>query len=155
LHRVVATGLFTSTSGLTVSSDPTAISTNRRALDETKFDELGQVWRTIHHKINTSSGADSDSLNSDSWYDADRRLIKVQGGAFEKYFYDRLNRRTHVFTLANSNDAAYADADDVTGDVVLEEDQTTYNSSDGKVIMEALIQRNHDDVGGGATTGAL
>jgi RHS repeat-associated protein len=155
LHRVTATGLFTSTSGLSVSSDPTAISTNRKALDETKFDELGRVWRTIHHKINTSSGADSDSLNSDSWYDADRRVIKVQGGDFEKYFYDRLNRRTHVYTLANSNDAAYTDADDVSGDVVLEEDQTTYDSSDGKVIMRALIQRNHDDVGGGATTGAL
>jgi len=155
LHRVIATGLFTSTSGLTVSSDPTAISTNRRALDETKFDELGQIWRTIHHKIGTSNGADNDSLNSDSWYDADRRRIKVQGGVFEKYFYDRLNRRTHIFALATSNDAAYADADDASGDVVLEENQTTYDSSDGKVIMDALIQRNHDDVGGGATTGAL
>lgn len=155
LHRVTATGLYTSTSGLTVTSDPTAVSTNRRALTETKYDQLGQIYQTIRHKINVSSGADLDTLNTDSWYDADRRLIKFQGPTFEKYAYDRLNRRTKVYTLANSDDAAYTDASTVTGDVLLSEDQTTFDSSDGKVIMHAVIQRNHDDVGGGGTTGAL
>lgn len=155
LHRVTAAGLYTSTSGLTVTSDPTSVSTNRRALTETKYDQLGQVYQTISHKINVSSGADLDTLNADSWYDADRRLVKHQGPKFEKYAYDRMNRPTHVYTLANSDDATYSNVLDVTGDVVLEEDETTYDSSDGKVIMHAILQRNHDDVGGGGTTGAL
>jgi len=50
-------------------------------------------------------------------------IIKVQGRAFEKYLYDRLNRRTHVFTLASSNDAAYTDADDVSGDTEFSNDE--------------------------------
>ncbi|MEW6747136.1 MAG: RHS repeat-associated core domain-containing protein [Planctomycetota bacterium] len=43
----------------------------------------------------------------------------------------------------------------MTGDIVLEERQTTYDATDGKVIMEARIDRFWDDVGMGETTGPL
>src|SRR5262249_34384769 len=79
LGRRIASGLYTSTSGLSVSSDPTLVSTNRRSLRETRFNELGQVYQTVRHKINVTNGGDLDSLDADYWYDADRHLIDFQG----------------------------------------------------------------------------
>ncbi len=152
LGRRTASALMSSTSGLTSSSDATTVTTNRLALSETSYDEIGQVWRTIHHKIDTADGSDDDTLYADTWYDADRQIIKVDGSQLVKSFYDRLGRQTHNFTLARVTDSTYADADDLTSDIVLAEQQTTYDSSDGNVVMTALIQRFHDDQ---TTTGAL
>jgi RHS repeat-associated protein len=154
LGRRIASGMYSSTSGLTSSSDPTATtSSNRRALSESTFDELGRVCETTRHKINQSTGAKEDTLLADTWYDADGRRVKVDGAELGKYFYDRLGRQTHHFVLANDDDAgSYANVGDVSGDTVLEEQQTTYDASDGKKIMEAVIQRYQDDL---STTGAL
>jgi len=156
LGRRTATGLYISTSGLSVTSDPTATTaTNRRALSVTKYDELGRVWETARYKIDTSNGDKLATLLSSKWFNADGQVVKVDGDELGKSLYDRLWRQTHHFTLANDDDASYSDADDVSGDIVLEERQTTFDSSDGKVIMQAAIERFYDDVGGGATTGAL
>jgi YD repeat-containing protein len=56
--------------------------------------------------------------------------------------------------LAVDNDSAYADADDVAGDIVLEERQTTFDD-DGHEIMSATISRFYSDRTGCPTTGAL
>jgi len=81
--------------------------------------------------------------------------VKQEGASLTKTFYDGLGRVTHSFVLAEDDDTVYVDADDVTGDIVLVEDQTTYDSSSGKVLMRARIDRLHDDRGPGETTGAL
>jgi RHS repeat-associated protein len=81
------------------------------------------------------------------------RVIKVLGSTYVKSKYDRLGRQTHQFILARANDSAYSDADDVTGDYVMEEDQTTYESvNSDNVLMTANIARDPDDT---TTTGAL
>jgi hypothetical protein len=64
-------------------------------------------------------------------------------------------RQIKRYDLASDNDSVYADADDVTGDVVLEESHEVYDASDGKVILQARIDRFHDDSGVSQTTGAL
>jgi hypothetical protein len=155
LGRVVASALYSSTSGLSSSSDPTSVATNRLALSETRFDEMGRVWKSVRHKIDLADGSDDDSLDALTWYDAEGQVVKVDRGSLEKYQYDRLGRRTHTFTLAKDNDSAYADADDVTGDIVLEEHQVVFDTPKDDAILEFAIQRFHTDYGTGETTGAL
>ncbi|MBL4844291.1 MAG: hypothetical protein JKY65_02085, partial [Planctomycetes bacterium] len=53
------------------------------------------------------------------------------------------------------DDTAYADADGVTGDIVLQESQTAYDPASGLVLMRVNIDRHHDDKDTGETTGEL
>jgi RHS repeat-associated protein len=156
LGRQIATGLYSSSSGLGASSDPTTLATNRLALSQSFYDEKGQVWKTQRHKIDADDGSDDDTLETLTWYDATGRVIKTDGSQLTKTIYDRLGRTTHTFILAADDDTGYSDADDVTGDVVLEERQTVYDDEKrGQVWMSVSISRFHDDYGTGETTGAL
>ena len=157
LGRDIATGSFSSTASIVVGTDdPTTETTNRLALTETLYDQRGRVWKTKRYEIDASDGSLDDTLVSESWFDETGRTIKVDGEQLTKTFYDRLDRTTHQFTLATVDDSAYADADDVSGDIVLVERQTTYESDDSdEVWMEATISRFHDDRDAGETTGAL
>jgi hypothetical protein len=154
LGRLVATGQYSSTSGLTSGSDPTAVATNRLSLTEFFYDEMGRQWKTLRHKIDQSDGSDDDSLAETRWYDAVGRLIKVDGQQLTKTIYDRLGRPVHQFILASDNDSGYSDADDVTGDYVLQQSDTIYDPAEDVVIMTATIERFDQDRSGG-TTGAL
>jgi RHS repeat-associated protein len=161
--RTIATGLFNSTASVVVGTDdPTTETANRLALSRRNYDPKGQVWKTTRHKIDASDGSDDDNLESLSWYDATGRVIKQDGSQLTKTFYDRLGRPTHNFTLAVAKNSgggaenAYADADDVDYDIVLQEEQTVYESGNSDVVAaEIAIDRFHDDFGGGETTGAL
>ena len=157
MGRLIASGQFSSTASIDVATDdPTTETTNRLGLTQTFYDEMGRVWKTQRHKIDDADGSDDDNLQSLTWYDAAGRVIKVDGARLTKTAYDRLGRQTHLFILASDNDTAYAHADDVTGDIVLAESQTVYESSDSDdVVMTAGIDRFHDDYDTGETTGAL
>ena len=152
--RQIAVGSFSSTASITVGSDdPTTETTNRLSLSESTFDSRGRAASRTRHSVNQTSGATVDSIDDEQWFDEEGRLVKVTGSSYAKYAYDRIGRRTHTFLLGGDNDSAYADADDVTGDIVLEENQTAYDA-DGRVVMQVNIQRFHDDDSAG-TTGAL
>ncbi|MCH8342427.1 MAG: RHS repeat-associated core domain-containing protein [Planctomycetes bacterium] len=157
LGRVIATGDYSSSTGLDEDTDPTlTTSANRVGLTETLFDEMGGVYKGIRWKINQANGNKDDSLETLNWYDAMRRVIKIDGSHLTKTSYDRLSRPTHQFILASDNDTGYGDADDVAGDIVLQETQTVYESSNSDdVVMTAVIDRFHDDYGAGESTGAL
>lgn len=160
--RMIASGMFSSTANIdlnptppTLPDDPTTETSNRLALSQTFYDEKGQVWKSQRHKIDDADGSDDDNLQELTWYDAAGKVIKVDGGQLTKTFYDRLDRATHQFDLASISDSAYADADDVSGDIVLQESQTTYDRDSGLALMSAVIERFHDDFSTGETTGAL
>ncbi len=155
--RRIATGLFSATTNIVAASDdPTTETSNRLALNQTYFDDMGRVWKTTRHKIDASDGSDDDNLETLNWYNKVGRLIKTDGPQLAKTTFDRLGRQTHRFILANDNDTEYAHADDVSGDIVLEEYQTVYESSDSDdVQMQVAIARHHDDRSTGETTGAL
>ena len=157
MGRMIASGVYTGdgSGDVTSSDDPTSRTTDRLALSQTFYDERGQVWKTQRHKIDDADGSDDDQLLTLNWYDAPGRVIKVDGEQLTKTFYDRVSRVTHRFTLASTDDSAYGDADDLSGDIVLEEHQTTYDPVDGNSIMSAMIARFHDDYGGSETTGAM
>jgi RHS repeat-associated protein len=157
LGRVVASGQYADTSGLSASSDPTSIATSRLSLSETLYDERGRAWKTIRHKIDTADGSDDDTLASQSWFDSEGRVIKSQGEQLTKTIYDRLGRATRRYVLATTNDSTYAHAADVAGDIVMEETVTGYEASTGNALIKATVSRNWNDrnSGSGETTGAL
>ncbi len=154
MGRLIASGQFSSTASIVVGTDdPTTETTNRIGLSQTFYDEMGRVWKSQRHEIDDTDGSDDDTLQTLTWYDAAGRTIKVDGSQLTKSAFDRLGRQTHSFTLARDNDSAYADADDVTGDHVLAESQTVYESTDSSdVLMGVLISREHDN---SSDTGAL
>jgi RHS repeat-associated protein len=162
LDRSIATGLYSSFTGLGVTTDPTATTASTRiALSEVAYDELGRVFETVRWEIESDGDMD-DSLESDTWYDAAGRVIKVAGSQLTKSFYDNLGRLTHDFILAAAENSSgnpettYADAGDVDDDIVLQERQTVYGSADDdNVFMTVVIDRYHDDNGGSETTGVL
>ncbi|MCH8823064.1 MAG: RHS repeat protein, partial [Planctomycetes bacterium] len=155
LGRQLASGLYSSVTSIVVGTDiPTTESDNRLALSQTSYDERGQVWQTKSHKIG-SGGSDDDNILTQNWFDDGGNLIKVDGSQLMKIGYNRLDQRTHTYILAVDNDSVYADADDVTGDIVLQESQTVIDVNSGITLMTATIDRDHDDYGGGENTGAL
>ena len=153
LGRPTAVGLYSSSSGLDAGDDPTGLATNRAALTRSYYDALGRVYRSTRHNIDAGDGSDDDSVETLTWRDAAGRVIKVVGEELSKTVYDRLGRATHRFALIKTNDSGYGDADDVSGDRVLEEHQTVYAGTDSdNVVMTVAIARHHDDASG---TGAL
>ncbi|HLP85567.1 MAG TPA: hypothetical protein VK157_14555, partial [Phycisphaerales bacterium] len=152
LGRVIASAAYSSSSGLTASTDPTSATTNRVALSETIYDVRGHAYQSMRHKITQSSGASSDSITTNTWIDAAGRVIKSNAGQLTKTVYDTLGRATNRFVLAKDNDSAYSDADDVSGDYVLEEHQSLYNATNGTLEMSVAIMRHPKDT---STTGAL
>ncbi len=167
LGRVTASATYSSTASITVgTTDPKGSATNDKAnrlgLNETFYDERGQVWKTVRHSITLATGVDADSVTSQNWYDPEGRAIKRRAeSGLSKTRYDRLGRVTHSFTLAADNDSTtysnvYSSGQtDVAGDTVLQEDQTTYDNANktGLALMRATISRFHDDVS--TTTTAL
>ncbi|MBX3377511.1 MAG: hypothetical protein KF678_10975 [Phycisphaeraceae bacterium] len=145
LGRVIATAQYASS--VSSSTDPAAsgTQTHRVSLHTSSHDALGRVYRTERWEIDQADGSDDDSLTSDTWRDAAGRVIKVKGHELSKTFYDRLGRTTHRFILASENDSTYAHASTVSGEVVLEEHQSLYESTDSDNVMMAVTLNRHGD----------
>lgn len=159
LNRLTAVGVYSDSSGLTASTDPTSTTSNRVELSQIFYDERGQVWKSQTHKIDQSDGSDDDQLLTLNWYDPDGSLIKVDGEQLDKMRYDRLGRTFQTFVLATDNDAGYSDVYDATdkfatvdGDKVLAERQIAYDDDEDTVLVEAVVSRDYDDT---TTTGPL
>ncbi len=148
--RVLAAASYSSSSGLTAATDPTSNATNRLSLEETLFDARGQVYRQVSRKVRViESPGDgtfdsADDLTTNFWYDARGSLLKSAGESITKHTYDRLGRQVRTFTIGITDDTDYADAADVSGDVVLEEMQTFIESTTGNALLSAAFSRTHD-----------
>ncbi len=159
MNRMTVMGTYSSAAGLSASSDPSSVATNRLSLSETSYDERGRAWKNVAHKIDDSDGSDDDTLVSQNWYDPVGRVIKTQGQQLTKTRYDSLGRPTHQFVLAKTDDnedtygEVYASGQtDVSGDIVLAENQTIYESETGNALFTVSIQRHAGDE---STTGEL
>ena len=154
LGRVTAAALYSSSSGLAASTNPTSTTTNRVALRAMQFDALGRLWRETRHAI-ASNGSSTDSLDFDYWYDDAGRLIKSQADSFQKWTYDRAGREASASRLARSDDSTYAHAFGTAGDHVMEERHLSYESSSERdPALVINVARHHDDLANG-TTGPL
>ncbi|MBY0526219.1 MAG: SBBP repeat-containing protein [Gemmataceae bacterium] len=155
LDEVIATRQFdgdavtiTSTSG--VPNQPS--SSLLRAYATASYDEQGRIFSTDVYSVDPSSGSvSSDSLTTNFWFDHRGNVIKASapGGIVSKVQYDGVNRVIKEFTTDGGGDSGWSDADDVTGDAVLEQVETTYDLN-SNVIFVTARQRFHDETATGA-----
>ncbi|HUR54909.1 MAG TPA: hypothetical protein VMZ71_12325 [Gemmataceae bacterium] len=96
-------------------------------------------------------GDGSYTLKADTWFDARGQVIKTAspGGLVRKTAYDGVGRVTVTYATDGGGDSGYSDADDVTGDAVLEQYEAAYDKS-GLVLSTTLRQRFHDETNTGA-----
>lgn len=136
----------------TTSGVPNAPSSSLlRSETENLFDEMGRGYRTLTYSVDQSSGTvSSNSLATNIWFDA-RGLVEKQsapGGLVTKYLHDGPGRVTKTYVTDGGGDTAYGDADDVTGDNVLQQSENTYDSNSHMILVTSK-QHFHDDTGTG------
>jgi RHS repeat-associated protein len=122
-----------------------------RADSTTTYDDLGRVYRTDTYSVDPSTGAVStDSLHTDRWYDSRGYVIKSASpsGSVDKEVYDGAGFNTASYITNGGGDSSYADAGNVTGDIVLMQTDNTFDN-DGNVIETATHERFHDATGTG------
>jgi len=127
-------------------------SSARRSKRTTDFDERGRVYASHVFSVDQSNGTvSSDSLNTNTWYDARGQQIKISqpGGLVTKFAYDGVGRLLTTYQSDGGSDSGYSDADDVTSDTVYEETWTQYDSN-GNPVKTTVKQRFHDASGTGA-----
>jgi len=128
---------------------------NLVARSETRYDDRGRVYQTIRHGVDPSTGTVGNSLTDNTWYDAAGNVIKqLPAGAklFTKAVYDGLGRQTKQYQGFDIDETAYADASSVTGDTILEQTETTYDSA-SNAIQTTGRQRYHNATGTGELNG--
>lgn len=117
-----------------------------RAKSVSEYDEQGRVFRSTTFAVNPSNGAvDSTGLVSQSWFNLRGQTIKSTstGSATQKMQYDGAGRTLKSFVTDGGGDSGWSDADDVTGDIVLEQIEYAYDGS-SNVIQRTARQRFHD-----------
>ncbi len=124
-----------------------------RAKSTVSTDEWGRVYKSEVYSVDPSSGSVSSyALTSQTWFDLRGLTLKTSapGGLFTKYAYDSLGRAVTVYSTDGGGDSGYSDADDVTGDIVLSQSETTYDAG-GRAILSVTRERMHT----ASATGAL
>ncbi len=135
------------------SADYTLSPGELRAQTQSLYDARGRVYESRVYEVDPGDGTVGDYLPSRTWYDARSQVVKTATGSglFQKHAYDGLGRTVATYTSFDLDETAYADADDVAGDTVIEQSQTWYNQAGGP-IATATFQRFPDDT---STTSAL
>ena len=130
----------------------------------TSLDDEGRVYQARTYSVNPSTGAVSSGLITNYWRDRRGNVIKEKapGGLVTKRAFDGANRLTRTSLTDGGGDPNpgasnnWSHADDVTGDVVLEEYAHAYDGASNPIFSTTKL-RHHDATGtgalGDATTG--
>ena len=125
--------------------------TLRRSRSTTTYDEQGRGYRSQTFSVDQATGTIStNALTSNSWYDLRGVTIKTStpGGLVSMSLVDGAGRTTKTYTTDGGGDTTWADVSNVTGDVVLEQVEATYDSANN-VILKTSRQRFHRRDGDG------
>jgi YD repeat-containing protein len=139
------------------SDDFTLAHDELRAESRDLYDSLGRVYQSDVYEVDQQDaeypGTVGDRLPACYWYDAAGRLVKTAtaSGLFQKYAYDALGRLVASYTGYDADETAYADADDVTGDTVIEQTRTWYDQA-GQAVATATYKRQPTNTGTGPLT---
>ncbi|VTR93557.1 rhs repeat-associated core domain-containing protein : YD repeat protein OS=Isosphaera pallida (strain ATCC 43644 / DSM 9630 / IS1B) GN=Isop_2419 PE=4 SV=1: VCBS: RHS_repeat [Gemmata massiliana] len=123
-----------------------------RAQTTTNYDELGRAYRADVYSVDISTGSvATNTLYAQTWYDARGQVSKTwaPGGTVQKTTYDGAGRAVATYTSDGGGDTGYSDADDVTGDTVLNQTEYVYDGN-GSVLQVTTRERFHDASGTGA-----
>jgi RHS repeat-associated protein len=125
-----------------------------RAQITNSYDEQGRVYQRAVSVIDQNTGAVVATLTTNTWYDHRGNPIKVQSpsGLVTKSQYDGADRMTLQSTTDGGGDSTWADAANVTGDVVWQQVQNVYDA-DSNVTETITKLRDGDDPS--TATGAL
>ena len=146
--------LALNTSSSSSSSESSSTTGNLVTRSDTKFDDLSRIYQTIRYAVNPATGAVGNTLTDNTWYDATGNTIKQKPAGSEKFTktsYDSLRRNEKEFVGFDVDETAYADTDDVLGDTIFEQTETTYDDA-GNVTQTTLRKRLHDATGTGELT---
>ena len=119
----------------------------RKAYIEYAYDAQGRVYQQSQYSVNQSTGALSTyALTTDQWYDRRGYVIKTDGagGLVTKSIIDGAGRLTKRYQTDGGGDSAWSDADDVSGDIVLNQQEFTYDAA-GNLILAVNRDRFHDN----------
>ena len=135
-----------------------------RAKTEYELDALGRMYRTKQYKIDQTFtdgklGYDAPSasgyMTTQMWYDGRGNVLMTcaDGGPVIKRVYDAIGRVTAEY-VSNGAGGLTADmAQDVSGDIVLQQTQRQYGDSGG-VAFQTVRERFHNATGTGALAAA-
>ena len=129
----------------------------RRSRATFGYDELGRVFAAKTYAVDPSAGTIGNALTTSMWYDSRGLTIKTLsvGGLVSKTAHDGLGRPTKQYSTDGGGDSVYGDADDVTGDIVLEQSEAFFDANSNPVLTLSR-QRFHDAPGSGTgATGEL
>ena len=141
---------FTDSNGDGVPDSPAA--TLLRSRIDFSYNNQGLVFRTASYSIDQVTGAVSaNSLKTDRWFNQRGQLIKLQSpeSVTTKLTYDGAGRKTFEYHSDAGGDASWADAANVTGDLVLDQTQWTYDANSNVILVEQR-DRFHNMTGTGA-----
>ena len=131
-----------------------------RAKSVMSYDEQGRVFKSETFSVDPSAGTVSTAaLTSNSWFDSRGNTVKTTspGGVVSKSEFDGPGRMTKSYTTDGGGDSAYADAGNVTGDIVLTQGEMSYDIG-SRVLLTTSRERFHDETATGPlgtpTTGA-
>src|SRR5690606_26936339 len=116
----------------------------------------GRMYRSITYSVDPATGnTAANYLTSDIFYDRRGNTIKstTPGGPVSKTFYDGAGRIVKTFLTDGGGDSGWADADDVTGDIVLSQTERQYDAN-GNTIFATTSQRLPTGTGTGELTGS-
>ncbi len=144
----------------------TTTTTNRRALTETSYDDLGRAYRSDRYAINQSTGALSNSLRTDMFYDRLSRVVAsgdLLGGTATELAYDGAGRQYQSRTVLELEATRYASGafsyrvptpDPTLSSMTAGDDKVVTLShsvfdSSGNVTEQHAFDMNHDDATAG------
>jgi RHS repeat-associated protein len=127
-----------------------------RAYVTNAYDDQGREFESKTFSVNPNDGTVStNSLTTDYWYNRRGQVIKTSapGGLVTKDIYDGDNRLNVQYTTDGGGDSSWTDAGNVTGDNVLTQTETQYDS-DGNPTLVTTRHRFHDETATGALANA-
>ena len=109
---------------------------------DTFYDQRGQAWKNCRYEVNPETGTVGDGLSTLSWFDARGRRVKTSdaAGLFRKTRPDSLGGITETFVCFDEDETAYAEALNVAGDTVLEQNVNAFDDL-GRLIQTSRYER--------------
>ncbi len=149
-NRVIAQEQFYDANGDGVYDESSGPDDRRIAKTETYYDPAGRVYKNLSFEADTAGAklCSSRSREEKRWHDLAGRAIKVRQptGLLRKTCYDRLGRTLTDYLSFDDNqegEAPYSAADDVAGDIILEQGSYVYDDA-GNATSTTRLSRYHD-----------
>jgi RHS repeat-associated protein len=121
------------------NSDFSIGATELRGKTEVRLDEKGQVYQTVAHFVDPTTGAVGNHLTTNNWFNGRGMVVKTRdaNGLFNKSAYDGAGRTKALYV---SFDDADADASTVVNDTVIDQTVVVLNA-DSETIQQTRYQR--------------